>query len=113
MTGTVEWGPLVFLGGMLIGAVSYAIVIYNWIEQIRLELNHKSSNMRMHIDATATQLGKDLAQFQLVVAKEYVTSEALMKVEQRLATSIDRLSAQIDRLITSLTSHHGRDTQHG
>jgi hypothetical protein len=42
---------------------------------------------------------KDLDDFKLEVARNYVTSQALLQAEQRLVNAMDRLSDRIERIL--------------
>ena len=42
---------------------------------------------------------RDLSEFKLKVAEEYVTAEKLIRVEERLVQAIDRMSDRLDRVL--------------
>jgi len=60
------------------------------------------------------QLGRqqrDLSEFKVDVARQYVTTDALVQVETRLIDAINRMADRFDRVMDALLRRTGDDTQ--
>jgi predicted RNA-binding protein with PIN domain len=52
-----------------------------------------------HIEQIRANVAHELADFKLVVAKDYATNNAVLQMEERIASAIDRLGDRLDKLI--------------
>jgi hypothetical protein len=55
-----------------------------------------------HLERRCQQLTADIAAFELRVAKNYASADALRAVEERLVNAMDRLSDEISKLRQSV-----------
>lgn len=86
MGGTITWTELGAVAGFLItaGSVVVYFVMFLWNK--------------------FNQQEKALADFRLESARTYVTTDALVKVEERLNMALDRLGDKLERLVEKVTT---------
>lgn len=90
-TGPPTWQELYYLFGMIVAAGGSVAGVTAWLWG---------------------QLGKarnDLADFKVDVARQYVTTEALLQVETRLVDAINRMADRFDRVMDALLHRIGDD----
>jgi hypothetical protein len=90
-TSTPTWYELALVLGAIVGAGGIVAAVTAWLWR---------------------QLGdqrRDLADFKVDVARQYVTSEALLQVETRLLDAINRMADRFDRVMDALLRRAGDD----
>lgn len=83
------------------GMVTLAGFIWKLADRLRaLEGDAATAKAKAdHANDRAERLQTDLSDFKVEAARRFVTDEMLIKVEERIITSIDRLSDRLDRII--------------
>lgn len=85
---TIEEGTLVSIG------LAGAAIVNGWF----IYAINEGKKDRAHLWTVVTEQQKALADFKEKVAKEHVTTEMLVRFEERIVGSIDRLTERLDRL---------------
>ncbi len=90
-TGTPTWYELALVLGAIVSAGGIVAAVTAWLW---------------------SQLGKqqrDLSEFKVEVAHQYVTTDALLQVETRLVDAINRMADRFDRVMDALLRRTGDD----
>ena len=91
MNQTPTWYELSIVYGAIVGAGGIVAAVTAWLWG---------------------QLGRlrgDLSDFKVEVARQYVTTEALLQVEMRLVDAINRMGDRFDRVMDALLRRMGED----
>lgn len=80
------------LGVMVVGAIAF------WAIRVSQGEAAAKEAARLRVDLGIVE--RDLAAFKEHVAREYMTNNAMLQVEQRLTDAINRLGDRLDRAFT-------------
>ena len=84
---------------ILIGAAGFIVTVIVTIIKFtdRLTKAEGAVEASKRAEALADKVTADLADFRAHVAREYVTSSAIQRIEERLVQAIERLGDRLDR----------------
>lgn len=91
-----------FIGLLLTGAAMLSAVWYRLHTQITNNREHAANELAKQAQATSVQfqaVHAVISAFQLQVAREYATNQAIKEVESRIVGAIEKLTDRLDTLI--------------
>lgn len=111
MTGFVDWGQLIWVVGLVIGAgggvAAFLFWVYRLVQGLRSEMSERDSAAQLEKERAKLvedDLRRELNDYKVHVAEKFATKDGVTAAVNRVEGSIQNIATQVENAVDRLTA---------
>ena len=111
MTGLVDWGQLIWIVGLMLGAsggvAAFLFWVYRLVSGLRVEMGERDSAAQLEKERAKLvedELRREINDYKVHVAEQFATKDGVTAAVNRVEGSIQNIATQVENAVDRLTA---------